>query len=244
VTSPEVVAEGYSVRVRLHPSPVLSRVVTEGRVLRGDPLPWLRREVAVAQYLHDRGGRVAPPWISPGPFLVDGLEVSLWTWLDPAPGSCDQATFATMLFELHELLAPCPLDLPLLIGPLTDIAGGMRASEDTVLHRAAARLMPEAASWPRRPLHGDAHLANILSTTNGFVWIDFEDACVGPLEWDFASRTVSDEAVDAYPGTVDRALLERCRQLRRLQVLAAVLTDDVQPEGLYDELVEALAPEM
>lgn len=39
VHDPEVVAEGYSVRVRLHPAPVVSRVVTLGRELRGDPRP-------------------------------------------------------------------------------------------------------------------------------------------------------------------------------------------------------------
>src|SRR4051794_23240594 len=41
--NPVVVSEGYSVRVRLDPAPVLTRVVTVGRILRGDPLPWMQR---------------------------------------------------------------------------------------------------------------------------------------------------------------------------------------------------------
>jgi|GEM_PF-6915242 len=36
---PVIVAEGYSVRVRLDPAPVLTRVVTLGRLLRGEPRP-------------------------------------------------------------------------------------------------------------------------------------------------------------------------------------------------------------
>jgi hypothetical protein len=74
---PVVVAEGYSVRVRLDPAPVLTRVVTAGRTLRGDPLPWMQREVAVSRYLQAAGAPVVSPWQDPGPHLALGLEVSL-----------------------------------------------------------------------------------------------------------------------------------------------------------------------
>lgn len=64
---PEVIAEGYSVRVRLRPAPVVTRVVTVGRELRPVPLPWLEREVAVAQFLVAEGLPVVSPWEDPGP---------------------------------------------------------------------------------------------------------------------------------------------------------------------------------
>jgi hypothetical protein len=70
--------------------------------------------------------------------------------------------------------------------------------------------------------------------------MDFEDVCEGPLEWDLASRTTTDELIDAYPSAIDRGRLDQCRDLRRLQILAAVLTDDLQPPGLYEELITAL----
>lgn len=85
-----------------------------------------------------------------------------------------------------------------------------------------------AHTWPRRPLHGDMHPGNLLATHTGHRWIDFEDVCVGPLEWDLASRTFSDEYINAYPAEIDRARLEHCRDLRRLQILACLLSDDLQ----------------
>lgn len=237
---PVVVAEGYSVRVRLAPAPVVTRVVTLGRVLRGDPLPWLEREVEVGRFLAAAGAPVVAPWHDPGPHLAGGLEVTLWQWADHEPGAVGDAEFGALLGELHAALASYDADLPVLVGPLTDIASAMAVSSEPLLHRAAAVLVPLAMAWPRRPLHGDAHTGNVLLTPAGPRWTDLEDVCAGPVEWDLASTTVSEEAVAAYPGPVDRERLEDCRDLRRLQILAALLTDDLQAGTLYDGLVTRL----
>lgn len=234
---PEVVAEGYSVRVRLHPAPVISRVVTAGEVLRGDPTPWLQREIDVARHLQARGAPVVPPWNEPGPFLANGLHVSLWTWVEQLPGVVSSAEFGALIRDLHVALDSYRDPLPPLVGPLTDVRSALRRSDAPVLQAAAAALVPLALSWPRRPLHGDAHTGNVLRTATGPRWIDFEDACSGPLEWDLASRTLTDDAVEAYGMGVDRDRLEDCRDLRRLQILAGILTDDVQDASLQDELV-------
>lgn len=238
--NPVVVAEGYSVRVRLDPAPVLTRVVTGGRTLRGDPLPWMQREVAVTQFLADAGAAVAPPWRDAGPHGANGLDVSLWQWLQPSPCYVSPAAFGVLLRDLHTTLASYGEDLPVLVGPLTDITAALRTQVDPVLHEAADRLLPLALTWPRRPLHGDAHTGNLLQSDAGPRWIDFEDVCSGPLEWDLASRTITDEFVDAYPGDVNRARLEECRDLRRLQILAAILTDDIQDASLQGELTAQL----
>ena len=234
---PEIVADGYSVRVRLHPAPVISRVVTAGEILRGDPTPWLQREIDVARHLQARGAPVVPPWDEPGPFVANGLHVSLWTWIEPCPGIVSSAEFGALLRDLHGALNSFGRPLPPLVGPLTDVRSALTRSDSAVLHAAAAALIPMALSWPRRPLHGDAHTGNVLRTATGPMWIDFEDACAGPLEWDLASRTLSDDAAAAYGDSVDRARLENCRDLRRLQILAGVLTDGVQDASLHDELV-------
>jgi hypothetical protein len=238
--NPVVVAEGYSVRVRLDPAPVISRVVTVGRTLRGDPLPWMQREINVARFLAACGARAVPPWRDAGPHVAAGLAVSLWEWVEPAPCQVSPALFGVLLADLHAMLSGYDGDLPLLVGPLTDIATALETQDDSVLHQAADRLLPLALTWPRRPLHGDAHTGNLLGTDDGPRWIDFEDACIGPLEWDLASRTISDEFVDAYPGEVNRVRLEECRDLRRLQILAAILTDDIQDAKLYDEVTTLL----
>jgi thiamine kinase-like enzyme len=36
-------------------------------------------------------------------------------------------------------------------------------------------------------LHGDAHFGNLLVTRDGLLWTDWEDAFLGPVEWDLAS---------------------------------------------------------
>ncbi|HUR50842.1 MAG TPA: aminoglycoside phosphotransferase family protein [Mycobacteriales bacterium] len=240
VDNPVVVAEGYSVRVRLDPAPVLTRVVTAGRVLRGEPLPWMERELAVCRYLADVGVPATTPWADGGPHVASGVEVSLWEWVEPAPGSVGPEAFGLLLKQLHDALDGYDGELPVLVGPLTDIATAMRVSDDPLLHQAAARLLPLALTWPRRPLHGDAHTGNVLMSSTGPRWIDFEDVCAGPVEWDLASRTLSPELVEAYPGELDRERLEDCRDLRNLQVLAALLTDDVQEPALRDDVTRRL----
>lgn len=228
-------------RVRLDPAPVLTRVVTVGRVLRGEPRPWMEREVAVSRYLADAGAPVVPPWHDPGPHDADGLEVSLWEWCEPSDAHLAPAEFGRLLKDLHDVLDAYEAELPVLVGPLTDIATALRVSDDRVLHETAERLVPLAMSWPRRPLHGDAHTGNVLSTPTGPLWMDFEDVCVGPVEWDLASRTLSTDDVDAYPGTLDRSRLEDCRDLRGLQILASLLTDDIQHPDLYADVTASLA---
>lgn len=237
---PEVIAEGYSVRVHLRPAAVVTRVVTVGRELRPDPLPWLEREVSVAQFLAASGVPIVEPWTDPGPHIADGLEVSLWEWAEHDSNEVAPAQFGAMLGPLHDALASYPDDLPALAGPLTDIATALDMSSNATLHRAAAELVPLALSWPRRPLHGDAHTGNVLMTPDGPRWTDFEDVCVGPVEWDLASMTITEEALAAYAGPVDRARLADCRDLRRLQILASLLVGGYDEVALYERLVEHL----
>ncbi|QBX56336.1 aminoglycoside phosphotransferase family protein [Nocardioides seonyuensis] len=240
VEEPEVIAEGFSVRVHLRPSPVVSRVVTTGQQLRGKPRPWLEREVAVGQFLARSDVAIVAPWEEPGPHRVDGTDVTLWSWVEDTGGLVSAAEFGVMLGELHTALASYAPDLPTLVGPLTDIAAAVSRVDDPLLHRAADVLVPLAMDWPRRPLHGDAHTGNVLMTRDGPRWSDFEDVCAGPVEWDLASLTLTDEAVDAYPGHIDRTRLEECRDLRRLQVLSYLLVEDAHEPQLLESLTSAL----
>lgn len=237
---PVVIAEGYSVRVHLRPAPVVTRVVTLGRELRPDPPAWLEREVSVAQFLASSGVPVVAPWAQPGPFEAEGLEVSLWEWAEHDASSVSPAELGTMLGPLHRALESYPGNLPTLVGPLTDIATALEVSSDATLHTVAAELVPLALSWPRRPLHGDAHTGNVLMTPSGPRWTDFEDVCVGPVEWDLASMTVTEETLAAYPGPIDRARLVDCRDLRRLQVLASLLVGGYDEPELHQRLVSHL----
>ncbi|WP_193612390.1 phosphotransferase [Nocardioides lijunqiniae] len=166
--------------------------------------------------------------------------MSLWEWVEHTPSTISGPDFGVMLGGLHAILATYEAPLPTLVGPLTDIATALERSDDPVLHRAAEELVPLALTWPRRPLHGDAHTGNVLMTPAGPRWTDFEDVCVGPVEWDLASLTLTDEAINAYPGALDEGRLEDCRDLRRLQVLASLLVGDFDAANLRSTLATKL----
>ena len=46
--------------------------------------------------------------------------------------------------------------------------------------------MLDAHARGQQPLHGDASLSNLLAADSGPRWNDFEDVCIGPVEWDVA----------------------------------------------------------
>jgi hypothetical protein len=236
---PELIADGFSVRVRI--GPALTRVVTRGCRLRGEARPWLQREIAIADWLSKRGAAVIAPWGNPGPHEIDGLSISLWTFVmlaDEAPPSSE--IFGQALAALHADLEDCPFELPVLAGPLADINAALRYCDHPLLHQAARRLLPLVPDWPSRPLHGDAHPGNLVRTASGWCWIDFEDVCMGPPEWDLASTLLDDAAVRAYGGPVCVKRLASCRNLRRLQVFATLLLDGASEEELSDGLLAAL----
>ncbi|SFP87431.1 Phosphotransferase enzyme family protein [Amycolatopsis arida] len=139
-----------------------------------------------------------------------------------------------MLPDLHAALRTYPGELPLVAGH--DIRRGMEllaasgereflsAAEVDLLHASAERLAPflAAPGGDVRPLHGDAHPGNLVATRAGLVWIDFEDVCRGPMEWDLAS--MMDAGAEVRHLDPDPELLARCRQLRALQVALALTT--------------------
>lgn len=82
---------------------------------------------------------------------------------------------------------------------------------------------------PEQPLHGEPHPWNLLDTNRGVRFIDFENTCVGPLEYDLA--WVPDDVATHYRNS-DEALLAQCRAV----VLAIIAAhrwsrDDRHPSG-------------
>jgi hypothetical protein len=55
-----------------------------------------------------------------------------------------------------------------------------------VLRNTFDVLLPELErrSFTKQPLHGEPHGGNRIATTLGIRWIDLENVCCGPLEWD------------------------------------------------------------
>ena len=72
-------------------------------------------------------------------------------------------------------------------------------------------------------LHGDAGIGNVLATTSGLRWHDFEDTCFGSVAWDVAASTANprrDSArfLAAYGEPVDADQVRICERLRRLHL--------------------------
>ena len=92
---------------------------------------------------------------------------------------------------------------------------GLRAADLTVedrsvLSEAFHQLGQEIASWPRVLCHRDYHSRNLMAHGGQLVWIDFQDARMGPASYDLASL-LRDAYVDL-PEELQEDLKERFRQ--------------------------------
>jgi hypothetical protein len=64
--------------------------------------------------------------------------------------------------------------------------------------------------WVDVPLHGDVWSGNLAITSDGPLWLDFEAACSGPLEWDLVGLPQCSPAMPHNPDLL--SLLRRLRQ--------------------------------
>jgi hypothetical protein len=241
VEEPTVLADLFSVMIHLRPAPVVARVPTWISRLRTPAMDWLVREIAVTTFLSERGAPVVAPSreLPPGPHAHDGFAISFWTYLRPDPTRAPTAAdCSAMLVDLHAVLRLYPGELPMLGSAVIDlprwlealdplVAGGvLREADAARLHATADRLRPFLeAPGDVQPVHGDAHHGNLIATHDGLVWIDFEEVCRGPVEWDLA--TIMDADAVAAHHRPDPEVLARCTELRTLQVVLCLL-------ALYD----------
>jgi hypothetical protein len=214
---PVVLRDLTNLIVHLRPAPVVARVQLTLGALRG--LAWARTEIAAAQFLAAAGAPVAPPAsdVDPGPHEVDGLLATFWTYVDHDPALADATTAGRSLRELHEAFAAYDGELP-----TCDRLGEVRRLVDDPELRAFAERLPPLDGGP---IHGDAHLGNVLWTREGPLWSDLENICRGPREFDlaclgFRPSPEADAAIAAY-GEHDAEAVEQARAYVTL-FLAAV----------------------
>ena len=221
----------FSVVVHLEPAPVVARVPV---VLPPGYTPALQtarqqRELDVAAWLDSHGVPVVPPspLVPRVPVRCGEFGMTFWTLADVAP---DHQPYAGVPIaksaELHAGLAGYPAPLPFLT-PFTEAAPGMfdrlapsdlLSSKDIDRVRGqfadvSAVLGSAAAFAARHPdigvqaLQGDAPSHNVIRTTSGVKFADFEDVCVGPVEWDLAM--LGPEAVAEYDEAAETLGLRR-----------------------------------
>src|SRR5215475_612294 len=188
-------------------------------------------EIEVARRLAETQSPVAAldPRATPRVYERDGFAVTLWTYYQTAPPrEVSPADYANALERLHAGLrqldvrtphftdrveeAQCLVESSNLTPDLADadrrlLITTLRSRRRAIVDRGAAEQL----------LHGEPHPGNVLSTTSGLLFIDFETCCRGPVEFDLAHvpEDVSEHYADA-----DQDLLSQCRALVLAMVAA------------------------
>jgi Ser/Thr protein kinase RdoA (MazF antagonist) len=209
------------VLIRLSPAPVVARVMTGTVVLHDNPRRWLEREVSVLRFLSPSRVAVQPsPLIAAGPHRCEGLWMTFSEWLAVEHNGEQQADadeLGRALRVLHQELMPFDGELGTLMDLREDIERLHRLLRPSrrltaeMIAALRARLLALddlvfRAALPAQALHGDVSFANLLHTSEGPVWNDFEDTFRGPVHWDLAGCVLSLQVRGPSAGSVRRAL--------------------------------------
>jgi hypothetical protein len=220
--------------IRLVPTPIVAKVGTSH--FRDAQLESLERELAVATHLADRGAPVIRPTseIPPGPHRWRHLRLTLWQHVEPVAGMPSSAELASALKLVHEALADIGRALPSFVLELEDAKTLLQPDHSPALDPADRRFLIDLVGElqaalaplqaPSRPLHGSPHGANWLPSADGPLLLDFETACVGPVEWDLAA--LDDNAIAFFPAADDELIFT----LRRMRSVCVAAKCWVAPE--------------
>ncbi len=201
---------------------------------------WFARENAIAEHLTQHGAPVIPlhPDLPAGPHEHLGYPLNFWQYVTAIEAVPQPADIGRTLHQCHDVLRTFSPRLPRL-GIITESLAILQERElfdtDTrkVLRDHLVTSIQTLNAFPHQPLHGDAHLGNLMNTTQGLLWTDWEDTFLGPVEWDVASiiwnALILDEdhgrakhilnAYVAAGGNIDAQALHQCLIAR-----AAVVT--------------------
>lgn len=270
VEHPVVLHDVFSVVVHLAPHPVVARipVVLTAAADPAGQTARRQRELDVAAWLDAQGVPVVPPsaLVPRSPIHRDGFVMTFWELADLAD---DHEPYRGVALrhsaQLHAALARYPQELPFL-APFNDGLPAMIAELHTVdlltaddvdrarvefdsLRAILADQKAFQAAFPGvtvQPIQGDAPSHNVIRTTSGIVFSDFEDICRGPVEWDLAMLGAA--AVAEYDAaardlgirTVDPEVLRVMEYAHRLQFIGCTTLVSQLPL-LADGLGQALS---
>ena len=181
-------------------------------------------EVEVAGRLAQTGSPVAAldHRVEQRVYERNGWAVSLWTYYEPAPSrELSPAEYAQALERLHAGLRAIDLTTPHFLDRVVDTQQWIANRDVTPeLPDADRALLINTLGSLRRSiadrgaaeqlLHGEPHPWNVLQTNDGPLFIDFENAVHGPVEYDLA--WVPKEVSEHYPNA-DQELVGECRGL-------------------------------
>ena len=257
-TGAVLLRHGENAVYRLVHHPVVARIARHADVPR--------REVAVAAWLASRDFPAVRMCDGPDQLLVIGGRVI--TWWDLIVESAEKPTFedlASVLRRLHDLPPPTTESLPA-FDPMPRILGRLEAAGSKVAEsdrevlacrHAKLRAAYESLSFELEPgpIHGDAHLGNLMRREDGtVVLIDLEAFAWGPREWD-ASVFAAAYAVFGWMGEAEyRRCVERygwdpltwsgfptMRAIRELNMVTWLMQRAGDSDDVDDEIARRLA---
>ncbi|MGW2627848.1 aminoglycoside phosphotransferase family protein [Streptomyces chattanoogensis] len=191
----ELIRFGENGLFRLASAPVIVRVA------RGEEwLPKARTEVAVSRWLAGEGFPAAR--LVDGleqPFLIDGHPVTFWQLIVEGDRKATYGELGGVLRDLHALTVPEGLELPS-FDPFDKqelrLDRAVIPEDDKVFLRKRWRELRDKYKelrfeTPKGPVHGDAHVQNLMVDDQGqVILIDFEAFCFDHPEWDLMVTSV------------------------------------------------------
>ena len=207
----EVLQNGSTLVLRLTET-LVARVVQD----RDGPrqgTEWFARENAIAQHLTEHGAPTIPlhPDLPPGPHEHLGYPLNFWEFVTRAEAAPDPAEIGRTLRLCHEIMRRFQEPLPKL-AILTESVAILQDRElfaqstQQMLRDHLTTSIEVLSRYPHQALHGDAHMGNLMNTTRGLLWTDWEDTFAGPVEWDVASIIWNAQILDQDQSTVNAIL--------------------------------------
>ncbi|MFD4639612.1 phosphotransferase family protein [Lentzea sp. NPDC058436] len=229
---PDILSTGSNVIVHLRPAPVVARIAARTALVRPAVGEHFARDLSVSAFLDSRGVPVVTPSseLPAGPHVFDGFVLSFSTYVPHfADVELSRPDVLKLLPDLHAELRSYDGVLPSR-GPMDDVdhtlayLDGLGVPD---LSPFRARREELLASWDAhfndvQALHGDSHHGNLLMTSAGPVWNDFEDTWRGPIAWDLAclagarGAEAAHRAAELYGGGVSPADVEFWLEVRVL----------------------------
>ena len=171
-----------------------------------------RQRIDLVRYLIGQGVPCTPPKPGDNPLEQGRRWVSAWEEVahDWSGGPVGGKAAGLALKQLHlaceSFAGPLPKwHLPDLIH--SDIARIEDEKQKQQLEERAKRLLEAIGNEVFTPGHGDAWRGNLLPTSHGAVWADWETAAMLPREWDLAPCFMSFRRM-GWPREEWHALLE------------------------------------
>jgi hypothetical protein len=203
----EVLQDGSTLVLRLTET-VVARVVQDRNGPR-QGTEWFARENAIAAHLTQLGAPVIPlhPDLPPGPHEHLGYPMNFWEFVTRTGDGPEPGQIGETLRECHRLLQSFAGSLQHL-GILSETEVILRerdlfpARVQRMLYDRLRTSGDALRHLPAQPLHGDAHMGNLMNTTRGLLWTDWEDTFSGPIEWDLASLIWNTQNLDEDHATV------------------------------------------